>query len=326
MRKDILKIILAALTAIFVMVGIGTVFLAGQRKRESRELRKQEALQRLENIPVRTPSPTDAAVSGPSVSPTVTPSAAPVPTMSPTPALTPAPSRGPAFNPEDYTGIWYSEDGLASVNIYELSGKYVSFYFTQNGQNSDAACEADVVAEVAGNASGFSFTDTFGNSASGNLIFDHGRLYVKISTVSQAAGVTVSPDVDCIMQRSRPQTEPAATATAAPEEFSEPVTETPQSSAAGDYFFPDSDSRYLTDEELSLYSAEDLELAKNEIYARHGRKFVTERIAGYFTGKSWYQGTIDAETFDAMNPDTVFNEYEIANIEKIAEWEKKKRN
>ena len=89
-------------------------------------------------------------------------------------------------------------------------------------------------------------------------------------------------------------------------------------SKTGDYFFPDSDSRYLTDEEVSQYSSSELELAKNEIYARHGRKFVTQRISDYFNSKSWYQGTVDPDIFDAQQS-SIFNEYEMANIMKIDE-------
>ena len=75
--------------------------------------------------------------------------------------------------------------------------------------------------------------------------------------------------------------------------------------------------------EISAYSSDQLELAKNEIYARHGRQFVTDYIADYFNSKSWYQGTIDPDTFDAEQ-NSIFNEYELANISKIAEWEEQK--
>lgn len=73
-----------------------------------------------------------------------------------------------------------------------------------------------------------------------------------------------------------------------------------------------------------MYSSAQLELAKNEIYARHGRIFVTQSIADYFNSKSWYQGTVDPDTFDSQQ-DSVFNEYEIANIQKIEEWEMLKK-
>ena len=39
------------------------------------------------------------------------------------------------------------------------------------------------------------------------------------------------------------------------------------------------------------------------------RQFVTDYIADYFNSKSWYQGTIDPDTFDAEQ-DSIFNEYE----------------
>ena len=55
----------------------------------------------------------------------------------------------------------------------------------------------------------------------------------------------------------------------------------------------------------------------------HGRQFVTQYISDYFNSKSWYHGTIDPNTFDAQQ-DSVFNEYEMANIAKIAEWEERK--
>ena len=53
-------------------------------------------------------------------------------------------------------------------------------------------------------------------------------------------------------------------------------------------------------------------------------KFVTQRIADYFNSKSWYKGTVEPETFDADT--SVFNEYEVANIQKIADMEGKLRS
>ncbi len=64
-----------------------------------------------------------------------------------------------------------------------------------------------------------------------------------------------------------------------------------------EYVIPDSDSRYLTREELAYYTDEELELARNEIYARHGRRFNLERLQAYFDTKSWYKGKIAPEDF-----------------------------
>ena len=61
-------------------------------------------------------------------------------------------------------------------------------------------------------------------------------------------------------------------------------------------------------------------IARNELFARHGRKFTDENLKSYFESKSWYEGTIEPEDFD----DSVFNEYEIANRDLIVEYEKEK--
>ena len=69
----------------------------------------------------------------------------------------------------------------------------------------------------------------------------------------------MAPKVNSMMSRERPQVnwEPDPTATPTP------VPENPQTTAqTGEYYFPESDSRYLTDEEISVYSSADLELAK----------------------------------------------------------------
>lgn len=303
-NKDVLKIILVALIAVFVMVGIAAALLVGYRKSEEEEKAKQQAMDVLESIPRLTPT----------VVATATPT--PIPTATPTPTV--VPTIKPAFNPDVYWDSWYSTDGAASVNIYNISFQSVSFLFAQSNADGTVVCEADVTAEVAGNAAQFSFTDSQGNAASGNFTFDNGQLYVRIVTTAQA-NVSVAPNVDCIMVRERPGRPAAPTATPVPTVVPSAPTQ------PGDYYFPDSNSRYLTDEELQNYSSSDLELAKNEIYARHGRQFVTQRIADYFNSKSWYQGTIDPETFDAQQSE-IFNEYEIANISKIVEWENKKRS
>ncbi len=277
----------------FLVLGIAALFLAGYRRREQKELKREAALAALERSPTATPTPAM----------TVTPTPTPRPTATPTPV----PAVRVTFDPDDYWDTWYSRDGLASINIYDISSDSVSFYFSQLSSDGSVSCEADASGEVAGNAAQFIFWDTLGNGASGSFVFDNGSLYVRITTTDQGSSV-VWPSVDCVMLRERPQVNSQPTATPAPQ--------------TGDYYFADSDSRYLTDDELSQYSSADLELAKNEIYARHGRQFVTDYIAQYFNSKSWYQGTVSPDSFD----ESVFNEYEAANIQKIAEWEEKKRS
>ncbi len=100
----------------------------------------------------------------------------------------------------------------------------------------------------------------------------------------------------------------------------EQTEETEMQDEASEYFIPDSDSRYLIMDDLEGYSEDDCRIARNELYARHGRKFTDENLRSYFESKSWYEGTIEPEDFD----DSVFNEYEIANRDLIVEYEKEK--
>ena len=88
-----------------------------------------------------------------------------------------------------------------------------------------------------------------------------------------------------------------------------------------EYILPDSDSIYYTKEEIDALSDEDLQLARNEIYARYGRMFKDQDIQDYFDGKSWYYGTYDPDDFDAWYGDDVLNDYELANLEIIVEIE-----
>jgi len=57
----------------------------------------------------------------------------------------------------------------------------------------------------------------------------------------------------------------------------------------GEYIIKGSDTRYLTDSDLSALSKEQLAIARNEIFARHGYVFKTQNYIDYFTSKSWYK-------------------------------------
>ena len=85
-----------------------------------------------------------------------------------------------------------------------------------------------------------------------------------------------------------------------------------------DYIIQDSDKRYLSKEDLENFSKDELRLARNEIYARHGRIFEDEWLKEYFNSKYWYEGTVSGEDFQ----DDVFNDYENQNLILITEYEK----
>lgn len=64
------------------------------------------------------------------------------------------------------------------------------------------------------------------------------------------------------------------------------------------YILPLSDSKLLTSSDISGLTIQEINYAKNEIYARHGRCFKSNELQHYFDSKSWYYGTIPADNFD----------------------------
>lgn len=84
------------------------------------------------------------------------------------------------------------------------------------------------------------------------------------------------------------------------------------------FYFYDSDSRYLKPQELWYLSKKECQLARNEIYARLGRKFLTSSIQDYFNSCSWYTPIFEPTEFD----EDWLNEYEKANVKLLADFEK----
>ncbi len=90
----------------------------------------------------------------------------------------------------------------------------------------------------------------------------------------------------------------------------------------GDYIIADSDSRYITEEELGRLSADEILLARNEIYAKHGRIFNDAALNEYFRSRSWYQPSVAGSDFTDEYAASVFNAYEITNISTLVTYEK----
>ncbi len=67
---------------------------------------------------------------------------------------------------------------------------------------------------------------------------------------------------------------------------------------SAEYVIADSDTRLLTEQELDSYTKEELRIARNEIYARHGRKFLSSDLQTYLNSCSWYTPLIEPEDFD----------------------------
>lgn len=100
-------------------------------------------------------------------------------------------------------------------------------------------------------------------------------------------------------------------------------TTAPQTTSAAvpgadqDYLLPDSSISYLTADDLSHLTPSQYRLARNEIYARHGRKFNSQDLQSYFDSKSWYQGTVEAADFKESS----LSDCEKANIRLLQSME-----
>lgn len=79
--------------------------------------------------------------------------------------------------------------------------------------------------------------------------------------------------------------------------------------AAGKYVIEGSDSRYLTYSDVENLSLKQINYAKNEIYARRGRKFQSRELQEFFDGKTWYEGTVEPDEFQ----ESMLNDYERKN-------------
>lgn len=95
-----------------------------------------------------------------------------------------------------------------------------------------------------------------------------------------------------------------------------------ESPMSGDYIFADSSQRNLTEDDLKYLSDEELWIARNEIYARLGRRFTNETLQAYFGSKPWYQGSVDPDAFS----DDRLNAYEKANTRFIKSYEERRKN
>ena len=110
-----------------------------------------------------------------------------------------------------------------------------------------------------------------------------------------------------------PADTPAPTMTPAP-------TATPVPAASADYVLPESSVRRIEAWELYGLSRWECNVARNEIYARHGRIFRDEELAAYFASMPWYTPSVDPDTFDA-NASERLSQIELDNVYLILEYE-----
>ena len=136
----------------------------------------------------------------------------------------------------------------------------------------------------------------------------------KFEDLSDVDLFSLSQDELATTVREEPETE------AESETESEMETESEiEADTRSEYIFPDMDTRYLTQDEVSKLSLQAVCYAKNELYARHGRKFLSQELKDYFNDKTWYEGTVDPDSFSPG----VFNTYENDNLLLLVSAEEK---
>ncbi|RHV71707.1 MULTISPECIES: YARHG domain-containing protein [Clostridia] len=82
-----------------------------------------------------------------------------------------------------------------------------------------------------------------------------------------------------------------------------------------EYILP-TDTQYISESDLWGLTQEEVALARNEVYARHGYVFQNQDYQNYFSAKSWYQP--DA----AYQPtDDTLSKIEKANVDLIVKYE-----
>jgi hypothetical protein len=88
-----------------------------------------------------------------------------------------------------------------------------------------------------------------------------------------------------------------------------------------DGMFPDSGRRFLSDQELASLEEEELWMARNEIFARHGLIFSTQRGIEFAQGLCGY----NPDEPDPTRVQPRFNQYELRNVERISRLEKARK-
>lgn len=94
-------------------------------------------------------------------------------------------------------------------------------------------------------------------------------------------------------------------------------------SASSSFILPASDTQFYSTAELEQLSDYELYLARNEIYARHGRIFNNEDLRQYFNAQDWYYEVYAPEEFDSL---VALNEYEKQNANTILALEKSRNS
>lgn len=271
---------------------------------------------------------------------TPTPSVEPTPTQSPALNMTPAPnnnSGATAQNGQSWSATGNSTSGGSSASGNSSgssgssssgansSGGGTSSASNPSGGSSSSTGSSGSISSVVANAkaSGISNANIASQlSVGGEVIYNTGtgRYLMTFVTGNVRYYANVSAGSTTEQIQYKPYTITAA-----------PTSETYNGNtvyeissmtnyAGNDYVLENSGTRLLTDSDIRGMSRHDLALARNEIYARHGRKFQTAEYRNFFTSKSWYKVN---PNYNYSDDNSNLNSIEIKNVQFLLNAERR---
>lgn len=220
-----------------------------------------------------------------------------------------------------YRGNWCDEanadntvmdpDGLDEINIKTAGNQKIIFDIRHTyGAEEDYAFRGanDVTGVVFDKKASFTFSDESGNRMEGVIEFLDDALKVSVKPASGTQPQGLTAEMECTMKRDAYYGERMTEEDAQEEEME----------VSGDYIFPDSDKRLLTEKDFEGKTRQELRLGRNEIFARRGRAFQTKDLNEWFSSKDWYDPKYTAEEF---TQNVQLNQYEIENSNRILQAE-----
>ena len=137
-----------------------------------------------------------------------------------------------------------------------------------------------------------------GTAEAGAAIVDLVPTAASVTAVPEAPAATEAPTPTPVVTPIAGATvNPAAVVPPTAENFTQEVTPTPAVDPgvpiSSSQMLPNSATEEISTSQLDNMTAEEIRIARNEIYARHGLIFQAEDLNEYFSAQDWYQGTVN---------------------------------
>ena len=136
-----------------------------------------------------------------------------------------------------------------------------------------------------------------GSAEAGAAIVDLVPTAASVTAVPEAPAATEAPTPTPVVTPIAGATvNPAAVVPPTAENFTQeptPAPEDPGVPISSSQMLPNSATEEISTSQLDNMTAEEIRIARNEIYARHGLIFQAEDLNEYFSAQDWYQGTVN---------------------------------